>query len=83
MQIGQDGLFQSLYFRKWTKSAFEIVVMVEERQTQTSRMLENMCFKLYTVYVNKIGGVTIRKVRSESSGKISGKRRGEREGRSL
>lgn len=54
MQIGQDGLFQSLYFRKWTKSAFEIVVMVEERQTQTSRMLENMCFKLYTVYVNKI-----------------------------
>ena len=48
-----------------------------------SRMLENMCFWLYTVYVNKIGGVTIRKVRSESSGKISGKRRGEREGRSL
>ena len=42
-----------------------------------------MCFWLYTVYVNKIGGVTIRKVRPESSGKILGKRRGEREGRSL
>jgi len=42
-----------------------------------------MCFWLYTVYMNKIGGVTVRKVRSESSGKISGKRRGEREGRSL
>ncbi len=42
-----------------------------------------MCFWLYTVYVNKIGGVIIRKVRSESSGKISGERRGEREGRSL
>ena len=41
-----------------------------------------MCFWLYTVYMNKIGGVTIRKVRSESSGKISGKRRGEREDRS-
>lgn len=84
MQIGQDGLFQSLYLRKWgAKVEGGITMKTRKSARDMSRMLENMCFWLYTVYVNKIGGVTIRKVRSESSGKISGKRRGEREGRSL
>ena len=84
MQIGQDGLFQSLYLRKWAaKVEGGITMKTRKVRRDMSRMLENMCFWLYTVYVNKIGGVTIRKVRSESSGKISGKRRGEREGRSL
>ena len=64
-------------------SFFDILSKPGKVRRDMSRMLENMCFWLYTVYVNKIGGVTIRKVRSESSGKISGKRRGEREDRSL